>query len=226
MENINALILNVRKNTGNTVIIDTYTREHGRIAFIYSFSKANKKNRAIVFPMNWISFSTLGKTNTNLKRISQLQSLHVYHSIGINPIKNLVVLFLSEVISSCIKEENPDKEMFNFFENALNLYDQNTSAYQNFHLSFLTGMLAMLGIAPPVDNKEVTDTHYAMWDNKMRKEEKETFKKICLSPLDQCENLKISSNERSRQLNIILDYYQHFAVGFKQPKSLDLFRDF
>jgi len=226
MTNISALILTVRKHTGNNVIVDCYTREKGRMAFIYSFTKSNKGHRALLSPMNWINFSISDSVKTPLARPKELQPLHLYQSIGNNPIKNMVLLFLSEVISHTIREEHQDDDMFNFFENALMYYDEQREHYDNFHLSFLIGLTALLGIAPPVDSKQVTDNLYAMWEGKMSAVEREHFKQLCLTPINQCHLIQLNGIERSKQLNIILDYMQHYAPGFKIPKSLALFRDF
>lgn len=226
MQTISALILTVRKHTGNNVIVDCYTREKGRMAFVYSFTKSNKGHRALLSPMNWISFSISDAKKTHLHRLKDLQALQIYTSIGINPIKNLVIIFLSEVISHTIREEHPDEDMYLFFENALNYYDELKDNYDNFHLSFLIGLSALLGIAPPVDSEQITDNLYAMWEAKMSVMERENFKQICLTPINLCHNIPLNGNERSRQLNIILDYLQHYAPGFKVPKSLALFRDF
>lgn len=226
METIKAFILNVRKNTGNTVIIDCYTKEKGRLAVVHSISKSNKRHRALLFPLSWVSFAISGKKSASLKRLNHLQALSINQSIGLHPVKNLVVLFLSEIISSCIREEHPDSDLYLFFENAFHYYDTSNDDFSNFHLVFLTSLLALLGIAPPVDSDQVTDTHYAMWENKMSALERDSFKTICLTPINQSQNISLSSSQRSRQLNIILDYYQHFAPGFRMPKSLELFRDF
>lgn len=226
MQNISALILTVRKHTGNNVIVDCYTRERGRMAFVYSFTKSNKGHRALLTPMSWINFSISDAKKTQLARPKDLHALNIYKSIGNNPIKNLVILFLSEVISHTIREEHPDEDMYLFFENALSYYDEQKENYDNFHLSFLMGLSALLGIAPPVDSDEVTDNLYAMWEGKMSVIERENFKLLCLTPINQCHSIALNGQQRSRQLNIILDYLQHYAPGFKIPKSLALFRDF
>lgn len=226
MTNISALILTVRKHTGNNIIVDCYTREKGRMAFIYSFTKSNKGHRALLSPMNWVSFTISDSVKMPLPRPKELQALHLYRSIGNHPIKNLVMLFLSEIISHTIREEHRDEDMFHFFENALDYYDEQEQEYNNFHLSFLVGLTALLGIAPPVDSDQTTDNLYAMWEGKMSVLEKDNFKKICLTPINQCHLIKLNASERSKQLNIILDYLQHYAPGFKVPKSLALFREF
>lgn len=226
MEKTTALILAIRKNTGNNIIIDCYTKEHGRAAFIYSFTKTNKGHKALLSPMNWINFSVPSAKHGKLQRLSDLSLYKIQHTIGQNPIKNLVVLFLSEIISSTIKEEHKDPEMFQFLEEALAYYDDLKENYADFHLSFLVGLAALLGIAPPVDTQHVKDEHYAFWESKMSRDEKENFRNICLTPLDQSQYLALKGVERTRQLNIILDYFQHFATGFRTPKSLALFREF
>lgn len=226
MDQITALILTVRKNTGNNVIVDCYTKELGRKAFIYSFTKKNKGHKALLSPMNWINFSVQGSVHQRLQRIKDLQPYHLYQSIGNHPVKNLIALFLSEVIASTVKEEYEDQDLFLFLENALWYFDELPEAYENFHLSFLVGLAAMLGIAPPVDQEDINDANYAMWLSKMNPSEQASFKQICLCPINQAHHLQISGKERRQQLNYILDYLQHYAAGFKMPKSLELFRHF
>ncbi len=226
MQSISAIILSIHKHTGNTIIANCYSREKGRMAFVYSFTKNNKGHKALLSPMNWITFSINESVKYPLPRAKELQALHLYQSIGINPIKNLSMLFLSEIISSTIKEEHQDKDLFDFFETSLLYYDEQENNYYNFHLSFLTGLTALLGIAPPVNQAQITDNIYAMWEGKMSTLEKEQFKTLCLTPINQCHTIALSNTERSRQLDIILDYLQHYAPGFKKPKSLELLRDF
>lgn len=226
MTTLSALILNVRKHTGNNIVVDCYTKERGRMAFIYSFTKSNKRHRAILSPMNWITFSISDSVKTPLARPKELQPLHLYKSIGNNPIKNLVMIFLSEIISNTIREEHSDQDMFNFFENALHYYDEQKDSYDNFHLSFLIGLTALLGISPPVGKFQTSDQAYNLWEGKMSAIELEKFKLICLRPINYGHEIPLTGSERSEQLNIILDYLHHYAPGFKTPKSLALFRDF
>lgn len=226
MDTLHALILNVRKYTGNSVVVDCYTQERGRVAFMYSFTKANKGHKAIISPMGWINFVVSGQNKGKMQRIKELQPYKIYRSISINPIKSLVALFLSEVISSTLKEEHPDPDIFHFLKEALYFYDETTEAYDNFHLCFLTGFSAMQGIAPPVADPEMKDSDYLLWEGRMNANERALFKDICLQPIDLSHQLQMTNNERSRQLTIIVDYLKHYATGFKEPKSLAMFRDF
>lgn len=226
MTNITALILNVRKHTGNNVIVDCYTQEHGRMAFVYSFTKANKGHKALVSTMNWVRFSITGSAKVKLHRIKDLQPYKIYHTIGLNPIKNMVMIFLSEIVSSILKEEHPEISMFNFLDESLDLYDTMRTDYEDFHLSFIVGIIALIGLAPPVNGQEISDSSYAIWEGHMRRDEKVTFRRLCLTPINQCQDIKLTGVERSRQLNILLDYLTTYSPGFRIPKSLALFRGF
>lgn len=226
MENITALILNVRKHTGNGVIVDTYTREHGRMAYAYSYTKANKGHKALISPMSWISFSTTGSAQTKLRRIKTPSPYKIQHSIGINPIKNMMAIFISEIISCTLREEHADADIFNFLDETLGFYDEMTEHYNNFHLCFLAGYAAMLGITPPIHESAEKDNIYLMWEGRMNKSEQALFAQICLTPMNESHTLGLNSNERSKQLNIMLDYYLHYASGFRIPKSLEMFRSF
>ncbi len=227
MEKITALILIVRKHTGNTVIVDCYTRETGRQTFIYSFTKANKGHKALIAPMNWINFSISPTQKGGLSRIKDLHPGHIYRSIGINPVKSLVVLFLSEVVANSIKEEHADTQVFDFIESALLYYDELKENYGNFHLVFIARLAGILGFAPPTDDSASSiDHHFNLWEAKMNQEEVAAFRNIARCPVSACDKIKIDGPMRSRQLNIFLDYYLQFAGHFRMPKSLDLFRDF
>ncbi len=227
MEGISALILNVRKHVGNNVIVDCYTRERGRMAVIYGFTKNNKGHKALLSPMNWVSFSITKKTTSTLPRLRNLQMLYVYRSIGTQPVKNLMVLFLSEIIACTVREEHADENLFKLLEEAFIYFDGQDQDYENFHLSFLTTLTAQLGIAPPVNDKDsMVDQTFALWEAKMSVAEKNMFREIHLTPIHKSHLFHLSGSERSRQLNIMLDYLQTFATGFRMPKSLLLFRDF
>ncbi len=227
MEKITALVLYVRKHLGNTVIVDTYTKELGRHSFVYSFTKTNKGHKAILSPMNFVSFYISNSQNKGLARIKDLSPLHIYRSIGINPVKNLVAIFLSEIIAGSIREEHPDNKIFDFIESALLFYDELGEDYANFHLVFVARLAGLLGFAPPSDDKSsAVDQNFSIWENIMNIEERSMFRYLALCPMSQCYDLKISSVMRSRMLNVYMDYYLNFAGHFRTPKSLELFREF
>src|SRR5690606_34403950 len=88
------------------------------------------------------------KHNTSLNRISEIKCSYPYKSIPFEIKKAGITLFLSEVLNKTLKEENSNKDLFEFLNQSLIHLDLSMEHYQNFHLQFMILYSAYLGFAP------------------------------------------------------------------------------
>ena len=67
--------------------------------------------------------------------------------------KIAVMLFLSEVLSSALREEEANTSLFNYITNSLYWFDMQDDI-ANFHILFLLSLTKHLGFYPDVRDKE------------------------------------------------------------------------
>src|SRR5690606_20176040 len=88
-----------------------------------------------------------------LHTIKEVKINHLYTTLHTNVVKSAVVMFLSEVLSSTLKEEEQNETLFSYLENTLLWFDTH-EAYSNFHLLFLLKLTKYLGFYPEINNME------------------------------------------------------------------------
>ncbi len=73
-----------------------------------------------------------------------------YANLYFHPVKNLVGIFLADLLTKLLRDTPPDPALFRYIEGSLLLLDAMPGSVANFHITFLSGLTAMLGIAPDV----------------------------------------------------------------------------
>ena len=62
--------------------------------------------------------------------------------------KSCIAVFLAEILTTVLKEETPNFELFDFIEDSIKYLDRCESGYANFHIAFLIGLSSFLGFEP------------------------------------------------------------------------------
>ena len=76
------------------------------------------------------------RPNQSLQSIKEVKLNYIYKSLHTNIYKSAIVLFLAEILSNVLKEEEKNEDLFNYIETALQYLD-NEDQFSNFHLLFL-----------------------------------------------------------------------------------------
>ncbi len=101
-------------------------------------------------PLTLLDMEVYHKPNRNLHHIKEARVDYAWQHIPFSMKKQSVLLFLDEVLYKCIREEHPDKELFNWIYHSLVWFDLEESQFVNFHLFFLAQLTRFLGFYPKV----------------------------------------------------------------------------
>ena len=156
-----AIVLSLQPHSDKAHVLHAYTRAGGRINYrVYGLGRKNAAGK--YSPLSLIQITTDDKS------IRTANLSFVPTSLTVDPYKRTIALFLSEVLYHVLKHPMVDEPMFDFLANAIQELDR-TDEPQNFHITFLTGLVAKLGFAMPQELALPTT----------RKERQETLKSIC-----------------------------------------------
>jgi DNA repair protein RecO (recombination protein O) len=82
----------------------------------------------------------------NLQRLKEFKWEILYQHIYFDTVKNAIVLFIIELLQKCLKQPEPNSELFRFVKNALlNLDEGSETMVANFPLFFALHLGAILG---------------------------------------------------------------------------------
>lgn len=153
LQSVQLIVLHRMKYRDSSSIVFTYSREYGRLHFVLKgVHGAKGKGAALFFPLSLVEAQAFIKDKSTLHTIKEHRALVPLDNLCFDPVKNVIALFLGEVLYKCVREQEADPELFDFLSRgvaALNACDAATA--RNFHLWFMARFPAYLGYAP-LDN--------------------------------------------------------------------------
>lgn len=224
-----AIVLSSIKYGDTSLIVKCFTAQDGlKTYLIRGVLSAKKGNLKAGYFQVLNQLNLVGNHNTkgNLNTLKEAHILYPYKTVYTNIVKQSIVLFLAEVLSNCIQEEEKNEALYNYLENGF-LWLDAQSKIANFHLLFLLNLTRYLGFYPNISDEklgfdliegEFTDTtssKHIISGNDLNQ-----FKKILNLDFQDLENISFSKQQRQNVLQIILKYYELHLEGFRNPKSL------
>lgn len=229
----NAIVLSKLKYRDNDLIVKCYTQKLGVVSFLLRGVLKSKKGISKVAyfqPLSQLHIEMLYKDNRSLQTLKNVKLEALYSSLHSNVIKGAIVMFLSEVLSSTLKEEEENEILYAYIEHAL-LWLDTRSEFANFHLYFLLQLTKYLGFYPDTNasDLEYFNLNEGAFESQpsskysISGENLVLLKQLLGISFDGLQNIKLNSKQRQEFLNMILLYFELHLGNFKTPKSLKIF---
>jgi len=230
----NAIVLNKIKYKDNDLIVKCYTQESGIVSYLIRGVLKSKKGSKVAYYqlLTQLQLVTDYKQSRGLQYIKEVKINHLYSSLHTNILKSAIVLFLAEVLTNALQEEEQNDILYNYLETTLQWLDTNEH-FSNFHLLFLLNLSKHLGFYP--DTSEIKLPYFNLQAGEFQSM---STSKYCISgenltllkqllgiTFDALEDIKINSKQRQSFLGVILLYFELHLGSFKKPKSLQVFND-
>ena len=147
------IVLNYIKYKESSIIVRIFTKELGVQSYIVNSVRTKGKTNKISFyqPLSILELVVYSNSKTDLHRISEAQFAIRYNSIPFEIKKSAITLFLAEVVSKMMMEQEENKSLFDFLEAALTQLDDVKQDYSEFHIFILINLLDYLGHSIPFD---------------------------------------------------------------------------
>ena len=227
-----AIVISAIKYSDTSLIAKLYTREAGLSSYMMKGilkSKKGKLKAAYFQPLTQLNIVASHQEKRNLQSIREAQVINMYKTIHSNVIKQSLVLFLSEMISNSIQEEEPNELLYDYIESSFLWLDTHDDI-ANFHLLFLLNLTKFLGFYPDTINEEKKGFHLREGIFTDQLHEKEVikgveltqFKKLLGIHFDSILSVNFSKKERQDLLEMLIRYFELHLGGFKNPKSLEV----
>ncbi|MEC8610481.1 MAG: DNA repair protein RecO [Bacteroidota bacterium] len=213
------IVLSSVKYSESSIICKIYTAKLGLQSYIVNGVRKKKGGSAYYQPLNILDLTVYHKNNMQLQRIKEVKTPIAYSSIPFHVLKSSVALFLAEVLSKCLKEEEENQKLYCFLETSLVEFDKSDFDSQ-FHIRFLITLSSYLGFYPNMENTnlpyfDLINGCFSMYNNKHKHYITNTTDLVLALKLEPIQNKKII-------LKHILEYYQLHIDGFGRVKSVDI----
>lgn len=227
MEKINGIVLRTVKFNDKRKIIDLFTKEYGRMSFIVPV-------KLRVTPLTFVCIDADIHSVATLQKISSINAVtedEMMLDLRTNPIKSVIVMFISEFLANSLREESQNIPLYIYIENSLKWLNLAEDNFSNFHIVFLLKMSQFLGIKPNVEStdKDFFDLSEGKFTNEhplhkfyLAKEEASVIPLLLRMNYENMHLFQFSRQQRFRCLEVMNDYFSIHIAGFPKIKSLEV----
>ena len=225
-----AIVFSAIKYSEADLIVCAYTETAGIKSYLLRNilkSKKGKLKTSYFQPLTHLELIANHKNKGTLEFIKEAKIHIPFDTLHTDLVKSGIVMFLSEMLKNCIREEEPNPDLYSFLENSFQWLDQNNEV-ANFHIYFLLQLSSHLGFYPDSSNiqaqyfnilegnfQETNTNNYCLEGNYI-----EEFKNFFSGGIDTQNTIKLSKTTRQNILELVLGYYSLHVQGYQKPKSL------
>ena len=228
-----AIVLSSIKYSDADLIVKCYTQEGLKSYMLKSILKSKKgKLKAAYFqPLTQLELVAKHNNKGTLNFIKEAKVSYPYNSIAFNITKQSIVLFLSEVLSKSIHEEEVNSQLFEYIETALIWLDTHDEV-ANFHLLFLLNLSKHLGFYPEKESADSLffDLEQGRFTNSIPRNNIVTgeilthLKALLGINFEGLNTLQFNGITRQSILDVLIQYFELHLPGFNTPKSLAILK--
>ncbi len=227
-----AIVLSKIRYKDYDLIIKCYTKDFGLQTYLIKNALKSKKGKfkpAYFQPLSILDIEADHKNNRSLQYFKDAKLHFNYRTLHTNVIKSTIVMFLSEVLSNILIEEEKNIPLYNFLEKAFIWFDENDTN-SNFHLIFLIKLTKYLGFYP--ESTQRGTPYFNLEEGKFQLTKSGVFcvsgnnlillKHLLGIKFDESKSVVVDAIQKREFLNMILLYFKLHLDGFKQPKSVTI----
>lgn len=150
-DNIQGIVLQGIRYGDTSLIVKVFTRNFGlRSYMVKGAFNRNAKNRAALFQnLHLINYIEAGRPNKGtLGYLKDVQLATVYQSIPFVMNKSAILMYISELLTKTITEQEQNEALYDFIVRSLQWLDLVEQDYANFPLFFTLELTRHLGFYP------------------------------------------------------------------------------
>lgn len=213
-------------------IIYMYTEGFGRVSYLISRNRGKKSpiSKALFMPLSILEMEVDHQNKRELQRIKEVKPCFPISNIPAHPIKNVLGLFIAEILYRVVKEQEPDNRLFGFLYDSIYLLEKTEEGIANFHLVFLLNLPLYLGVFPHMETFQeasyfdmlsgtFTD-QVPMHSHYLNPQESVFFARLLRISYENMSLYSFSRQNRVEIINHILEYYRLHLPEFPEIKSL------
>ena len=147
---VRGIVFHSLKYAETSLIARIYTDKFGLQSYmIKGARKPRAKLKASLFqPLTLLELEVYHKDKSSLQNIREARTAYVFSSTPFDIRKSSVTMFLSDLLTKTIKEEEANPGLFQFLDVMIQKLDQLDDGIADFHLHFMVHLTRYLGFFP------------------------------------------------------------------------------
>jgi len=237
LEKTRGIILSQIRYSDSGIVARVYTRKFGRMSFIVKGMRNRKsgKHSVLFQPLFILDLEVYFKSSREMQSLKEFTAAFTPADIYSDIRKSCVAIFLGEVLTTVLKEESPNEEMFEYIEESIRYFDSCKTGFANFHLAFLAGLTSYVGFEPAL-RINPRDAYFDMKNgifvplppvhgNYSNQEISDIMAGLFALSYENIGNLMLNGIQRNEVLENLVRYYSFHLPGLKRIKSLEVLKE-
>ncbi|WP_460220588.1 DNA repair protein RecO [Psychroserpens sp. MEBiC05023] len=227
------IVISKLKYRDHDLIVKAFTLHRGVVSYLLRGVLNRKKGNSKIAYFQLLSQLQIEESfreKQSLQHIKDVRLDYRYTSLHTNILKSAIVMFLAEVLSSVLKEEEQNVSLYNYLEITFRWLDTKDE-FSNFHLLFLLNLTKHLGFYPDTTdmNQRYFNLNNGLFESTKQNiysvtgENLTILKQLLGTNFDELDTIKLNSKQRQSFLTMLLLYFELHLGSFKKPKSLQVF---
>ena len=232
-----AVVLHSLKYGETRLIVDMFTRSHGRLSFIVNIPKSTKSKMKKQFfqPLTVLEIEADVRPKVQLQKLKDVRLAYPFASIPFEPHKLSISLFVAEFLYYALRSEQHNEPLFDYIVNSIQWLDAQPDRFANFHLVFLMRLSRFLGFYPNLDHYQSGD-YFDLRESMflpappvhrdfLYPQEAEKIQLMMRMDFPTMHLFRMSHQERNRLLEVSLIYYRLHLPDFPELKSVSVLQE-
>lgn len=231
------IVLSNTKYNDRFSIVHIFTRDYGRVSYLLpkTTSKRSKLKPALFAPLSVLQLDVDHRPMRDIQRLKEAERLVLFYDMATDMTKISMTFFLSEFLTKVIRETDNSPIIYAYLRNSFEVLEAAHQGLANYHISFLLGLTRFIGIYPNLEEYR-KGAYFDMIEGEftlqspvhnyfIKGEDAEFLSQLSHINYTNMHLYKLSRYDRSRILDLILDYYRLHLYDFGEMKSLDILKE-
>ena len=232
-----AIVLHSIKYGESRLIVDMFTRSHGRLSFIVSLPKSAKAKikKQYFQPLTLLDIEADIRQKVQLQKLKDVRLASAYTSIPFEPDKLSIGFFVAEFLYYALRGEQQNTSLFDYIVTCITWLDAQPSHYTNFHLVFLMRLSRFLGFYPNLEHYKTGD-YFDLRESTfcsvppvhrdfLVPDEAQKIQLMMRMDYPTMHLYQMTHHERNRLLEVALTYYRLHLPDFPELRSLQILQE-
>lgn len=232
-----AIVLHSFKYGEQKLIVDMFTRQHGRVAFIVPLPKSSKgKLKKQYFqPLTLLQVTYDLRPQAQLQKLKDACLLMPLTALYGDPTKLAIALFIAEFLYHALRSEQQNEPLFEYLKSGILWFEGRQSSFANFHLVFLAHLSRFLGFYPNLEqgpNSDYFDLRAGTFcavppthRDFLMPQEAAMMRLMMRMDLPTMHLFRMNRQQRGRCLEVALQYYQLHLPNFPELRSIQILKE-
>ena len=155
-DKIEGIVLQSLRYGDTSLIVKVFTRQYGMKSYMLkgAFNRGSKNRAALFQNLNIISYVEVNSPKSHsLNYLRDAQIALVYHSLPFVMNKSAIMMYVSELLSKTITEQEQNQALYDFIVSSLQWLDLVEQNYASFPLFFTLELTRHLGFYPKANHQ-------------------------------------------------------------------------